>query len=121
MTGVALPDDRPEVCGRRSGLCALLGAAVERAVTGTEGIPVEPPGVGGSVSEYRDILVILRRSGLGALLELAVESPAVGVEGHSEGVENPVPGMDRDIRGLRATRWCISIEVDCSVSRSLIH
>lgn len=120
VTGVAFPDDRPEVCGRRSGLWALLGAAVERAVTGIEGIPVEPPGVGGSVSAYRDSLVILLRSGLGALLEFAVES-AVGVEGHSEGVENPVPGMDRDMRGLRATRWWISIEVDCSVSRSLIH
>lgn len=102
------PDDRPEVCGRRSGLGALLGTAVERAVTGAEGIG-ERPGVGGSVSGYRDIFLL--RSGLGALLDGAVET-AVGVVGHREGVENPVPGMDKDIVGLRATRWCKSIDVD---------
>lgn len=103
MTGVAFPDDQPDVCGRRSGLGALLWTAVERAVTGAEGIGERPPGVEGSVLAHRDSLIVLLRSGLGALLDAAVET-AVGVEGHREGVENPVPGLDNDIVGLRATR-----------------
>lgn len=141
------PDIELAVCGRRSGLGALdetpvfdllgiggrsglparVGAAVESAVPGSEGIGERAPGVGGSLSWYRDTLDarLLRRLppvGLGALLDAAVRvDSAPGVEGNRVGVENPVPGIDRDILGLAATCWWSLMEVLCSVSKSVIH
>lgn len=118
-TGVADPDDCLDGVGRRSGLGALLGAAVERAVTGTDGIVEQAPGVGGSVSAYVANLEALLRSGLGALLDAAVES-AVGVKDDNKvGVENPVSGNDNI--DPCATWRCAFMDVLWRVSSSLIH
>lgn len=110
---MAVPEDWPEGL-LRSG----LGARLEKAVTGTEGMPEWPP-----ASVYVDDLdlpIVLRRSGLGALLEAAVER-AVGVSVERAGVEAPVPGTERESRDPWATWLWTLMDLLCRVSRSLIH
>lgn len=117
----------PGLCGigGRSGLPGRVGAAVP----GSEGYGERAPGVGGSLSWYRETMVerLLRRlEGLGARLEAGVRTEsAPGVPGKRVGVEKPVPGrvpgMERDILGLAATCWWSLMEVLWRVSRSVIH
>lgn len=118
--GVAVPDDCPDASLGRSGLGALLGAAVESAVTGIDGIGDQSAGVEGSPSLYSDNLEAFLRIGLGARLDAAVES-AVGVKADNFGVENPVPASDNDSLDPRATWRCTLIDVLWRVSKSVIH
>lgn len=119
----------PGIGGRRSGLGARVGAAVENAVPGSDGIgEPPPPGVGGcccsSPPPYREARVLRRAEGLGARLEAAERQAPAGVEGKSVvpvGVEKPLVPMDRDILGRAATCAWSLMEVLCRASRSVIH